>query len=140
MAEGPAEAPPGSVPLQPHSARRSLDPAEVTVLAAQLGGHLGPLLTQPYVIGAAFLPAITDCLKRAKGSESDVVRSLALALRVSRLPGSQYVRGEKRLSVFRKSPEHGMWLPSLPCSFCPRGLVTLVVSSSTTNLACCHLS
>jgi len=84
VAEGAPAPPAGSVPLTPDSPPRALSSAEATVLAAQLGGHLAPLLTDPYVIGDAFLPYVTDCLRRAKGSDAPIVRALALALRVSR--------------------------------------------------------
>lgn len=55
---------------------------QVTLLAALLTNHLAPLVVRPYVVGDALLPHIVDTLKRAKGTDSPVVRALALALRV----------------------------------------------------------
>lgn len=52
------------------------------MLAAMVSAHLTPLVVQPYVVGDVFLPHIMGTLQRAKGTESPVVRSLALALRV----------------------------------------------------------
>lgn len=60
--------------------------SQVTLLAAQITSHLAPLVVQPYVVGEALLPHIMDTLKRARGTDSPVVRALGLALRV--LPAS----------------------------------------------------
>ena len=50
LGEGVPSPPAGSVPLQPDSPPRVLHSAEVIVLGGQLGAHLAPLLTQPYVV------------------------------------------------------------------------------------------
>jgi hypothetical protein len=55
---------------------------QVTLVAALVTNHLAPLVTQPYVVGDVLLPHIVDTLKRAKGNDSPIVRSLALGLRV----------------------------------------------------------
>jgi hypothetical protein len=55
---------------------------QVTLVAALVTNHLAPLVTQPYAVGDVLLPHIVDTLKRAKGNDSPIVRSLALGLRV----------------------------------------------------------